>query len=76
MNKPPRPTVVGLRALTRLARADILGDVDILACPEGKTPYQRPRLGPPEVPSEGAVVAFTKDLGAKPPACGDTKPVR
>ena len=75
MNEPARAAMLRLGALASLARAHVLCDVDVLADPEGEAPYQRPRLGAPEVSSERAVVTLAEHLRAQSAAGGDTKAV-
>ena len=53
MEEPARAAMLSFGALTRLARAQVLSDVAILAHPEGKEPDQRPRLGTPKMPPSG-----------------------
>ena len=65
-----------LGALTRLARADVLGDVDVLAAPEGQAAHQRPRLGAPKVSPKRTVMTLAEHLGPKAAARGDAKAVR
>ncbi len=50
--------VLRFHPLARLARADILGDVEVLPDPQGEATNQRPRLGPPEVPPDRPIVAL------------------
>ena len=45
MEEPARATVLCLSALTRQARANVLGDVAVLANPDGEAAYQRSGLG-------------------------------
>ena len=61
--------------LASLARADILGDVEVLPDPEGKATNQRSRLGPPEVPPDRPIVALAQHLSPQAPARGDAQPV-
>ena len=70
IDKPVRAAVLRLGALARLARAhrDVVGDVDVLAHPQG----QRPGLG--KVPPERAVVV-TRGAPARAAAGGDAEPV-
>ena len=53
MEEPARAAMLSFGALARLARAQVLSDVAILAHPEGKEPDQRPRLGTPKMPPSG-----------------------
>ena len=62
--------------LARLARAHVLGDIDVLTHPESEAAHQRPRLGPPEVSPERAVVALAEHLCAQPTAGRDAEAVR
>jgi hypothetical protein len=57
------------------ARAHVLRDLKVLTDPEGKATNQRPRLGPPEVSAEWAVVALAEHLLPEPTAGGDTEAV-
>ena len=75
MEEPAWAAVLRLGALARLARAHVLGDVDVLAHPEGEAPHQRPRLGAPKMPSERAVMAVAEHLRAQP-AGGDAEAIR
>ena len=75
MDKSARAAVLRLGALARLARAYVLGDVDVLAHPEGEAAYQRPRLGASEVPPERPVMA-TQYLRAQSAAGGDAEAIR
>ena len=75
MEEPARAAVLRLGALARLARAHVLGDVDVLAHPEGEAAYQRPCLGASEVAAERAVVALAKYLRTQATACRDAKTV-
>jgi len=68
--------VLRLGALARLARSHVLGDINVLAHPKGEAAHQRPRLGPPEVSPERAIVALAKNLRAQPAAGGDAEAVR
>ena len=70
MEEAARAAVLRLSALARLARADVLGDVDVLAHPEGEALRQRPRLGSPEIFLQRAIVAVAKYLCAQPAAGG------
>ena len=56
-----------------LERAHVLGDLDVLAHPEGEARHQGPRLGSPEVPIERAVVALAEHLRAEPAAGEDAE---
>ena len=76
VEEPTRAAVFRLGALARLARAHVLGDIDVLTHPESEAAYQRPRLGPPEVSPERAVVALAEHLCAQPSAGGDAEAVR
>jgi hypothetical protein len=58
MEETARAAVLLFRPLARLARAYILGDVDVLPDPEGEATNQQPRLGPPEVPPDRLIVAL------------------
>ena len=71
-----RAAMLSFGALARLARAHVLGDVDVLAHPEREASHQRPRLGPPEVSPEGPVVALAKNLRAQSAAGRDAEAVR
>jgi len=62
VKKTARTAVVSLHALAGLAGADIFGYVEVLAHPEGKAAHQRPRLGPPKVAAQWAIVALMKNL--------------
>jgi hypothetical protein len=64
-----------LHPLARLARANILGDIDVLPNPEGQPANQRPRLGAPKVTPERYVVAFTQNLCPQTPTGGNAPPV-
>ncbi len=68
--------VLRLGALAGLARAHVLGNVDVLPHPEGQAPHQRPRLGAPEVSPERAIVALAKHLSTQPSACRNIEAVR
>jgi hypothetical protein len=62
MEEPARAAVLRL-ALTSLAIAHILGDIDVLlAHPEGKASHQRPRLGAAEMASKWPVMALAEHL--------------
>ena len=76
MAAPAPAAVRRLGALAGLARAHVLGDVDVLARPEGEAPHQRPRLGPPEVSPERAVAALAESLRVQSAAGEDAEPVR
>ena len=71
---PTRSTATATDA--RLERAHVLGDVDVLSNPQGEVPHQRPRLSPPEVPLDWAVMAVAGHMGAQPAAGGDAEAVR
>ena len=75
MDEPAGAAMLRLSALARLARAYVLGDVDVLAHPEGKASYQRARLGAPEVTAKRAVVALAEHLCLQPAASGNTESV-
>jgi hypothetical protein len=64
---------VGRRApaLARVARADVLSDVEVLADPEGEATNQRPRLGPPEVPPDRPIMALAQHLSPQATTHGD-----
>jgi hypothetical protein len=68
--------VLRFHPLASLARADILGDVEVLPDPEGTATNQRSRLGPPEVPPDRPIVALAQHLSPQAPARGDAQPVR
>ena len=76
MEETARAAMLRLRPLARLTRAHVLGDIKVLTNPEGKATNQRPRLGPPEVPAEWAVVALAEHLRPEPTACGNAEAVR
>jgi hypothetical protein len=71
VKKPARAAVLRLDPLARLARANVLGDVDLLSHPESEATDQRPRLGSPEMPAEWAVVALAQYLRSQTSARGD-----
>ena len=75
MEETARAAVLRLRPLARLARAHVLCDIKVLTYPEGKATNQRPRLGPPEVSTEWAVVALAEHLRPEPTAGGDAEAV-
>ena len=70
-----RAAVLSLGALARLARPHVLGDVDVLAHPEGDATHQRPRLGPSEASPERAVVALAERSRAQPGSQWDAQAV-
>jgi hypothetical protein len=62
--------VFRLGPLAGLARAYVLGNVNLLSHPEGEAANQRPRLGPPKVPPERPVVALAENLRPQTPPAG------
>ena len=76
MEEPAWAAVLRFGALARLARAHVFGDVDVLANPEGEAPYQRPRLGAPEVSTKWPVMALAKHLCPQSAAGGDAEAVK
>ena len=73
MEEAARAAVLRLGPLARLARAHVLGDIDVLTHPDGEAANQRPRLGPPEVPPERPVVALAEHLRPQTPPSGDAR---
>jgi len=65
-----------LHPLARLARAYVLGDIEILPHPKGQAAHQRPRLGAPKVPPEWPIVTLAEHLRSQPTPGGYAKPVR
>ena len=72
MQGPPRAavTVLGLGALASLTRSHVLRHVDVLAHPKGEAADQRPRLDPPEVSAQRAMVELAQHLCTQPAAGG------
>jgi hypothetical protein len=63
--------VLRFYALARLARADVLGDIEVLPYPEGDSAHQQPPLGLPKVSSDRPIVALAQHLGLQAPSCWD-----
>ena len=64
-----------LHPLARLARAYVLGDVEVLPHPEGQAANQRPRLGTSEVTPKRTVVALAQHLRPQTPPAGNAQPI-
>ena len=64
------PGCFGQPGTSRERRAHVLGNVDVLANPQGGAPHQRPRLGLPEKSPERLVVALAEHLRVQPAAAG------
>ncbi len=75
MEEAARAAVLSFGALARLARAHVLGYVDVLTHPEGEATHQRPCLGQPKVSPELAVVALAENLRAQSAAGRDAEAV-
>ncbi len=75
MEEPSGTAVGRLRVLTCPAGPHILCYLRILPNPEGKATYQRPRLGPPKVAAERAIVALAKDLCAQAATLRDAQAI-
>jgi hypothetical protein len=75
MKETARAAMIRLHPLARLARANILSDVDVLPNPKGQAANQRPRLGAPKVPSKRTVVALAQYLPPQTPTGGDAQPI-
>ena len=73
MQETAGAAVVRFRTLARLAGAHVLGDVDILSHPEGKAAHQRPRLRPPKVTTQRAIMTLPKHLLPQVSARGDAR---
>ena len=65
MKETLRATMLHLGALASLARANVLGDVDILTHPEREAAHQRPSLGPTKVTSQRPIMALAQHLGTQ-----------
>jgi hypothetical protein len=79
MDEAARAAMLRLGPLARLARAYVLGHVNVLPHPEGEAANERPRLGPAasaEVPAERPVVALAENLRPQTPPRGNAEPVR
>ena len=75
MEETARAAMLRLHSLARLARAHVLGDVDVLPNPEGQAANQRPRLGTSEVTPERTVVALAQHLRPQTPPAGNAQPI-